>query len=269
MIRMLFKCAVALALLAVVLTGATYTLLSRNASYGRVPAEQREIVSETRTINLGLRTVQLNGPIELTMRQGAVPSLVVRGERRLLGNVETTQDGDTLRIGPRGMLLHYRQPIQVTVVMPVLEQLEVNGSGGASVNGFAGERVDVRLTGSGNVKFNGRFKEVVAGVGGSGDMEMNGGASDSVAVSLVGSGSLTVVGSTQRFNAEQTGSGDLDAQHLSAESAELELNGSGSASVMATRKVDVRLHGSGSINVHGQPSERVVNKTGSGDISFE
>jgi hypothetical protein len=269
MIRTLLKIAVGMALLAVVLTGAAYTLLSRYASVGRVPAEQREIISETRTLGAGARAVHLNGPIELTMRQGAVPSLVVRGERRLLGNVETVLEGDTLRIGPRGILLHYRQPLQVTLVLPALERLHVNGSGDAEVNGFTGERVDVRLNGSGNVKFNGRFKEVIAGLGGSGDMEMNGGAADSVAVSLVGSGTLTVVGSCQRFNAEQTGSGDLDAEHLQAETAMMELNGSGAAAVQATRRVEIRLHGSGSVNVHGQPAERIVHKTGSGDVSFD
>jgi hypothetical protein len=126
----------------------------------------------------------------------------VRGEQRMLGNVETTSDSDgTLHIGTSGMLLYHRQPLQVTLVLPSIEDVSVHGSGDSSINGFSGKRIDVNLSGSGNLKFNGRFKEVEANVQGSGELEMNGGASDKVEVSLAGSGKITVVGSARQFKA--------------------------------------------------------------------
>jgi mannose-6-phosphate isomerase-like protein (cupin superfamily) len=202
------------------------------------------------------------------LRQGAIPSLTVRGEQRLLGNIDTTQDGNKLHIGTKGMLLHHRQPLQVVLTLPSIDKLNIRGSGDSTINGFSGERVEVQLYGSGNVKFNGRYKDVQAAVHGSGDLEMNGGSSDKVAVSLVGSGQMTVVGSCKEFKAEQTGSGDLDAEHLAADITEINLRGSGTSVVQALKEADVTLRGSGDVSVLGSPNKRNINKTGSGDVVF-
>ena len=59
------------------------------------------------------------------------------------------------------MLLHHRNPLQVVLVLPSLESVSINGSGASTVNGFIGDKADVQLHGSGNLKFNGRYREVV------------------------------------------------------------------------------------------------------------
>ena len=65
----------------------------------------RLVASEKRTLGASVQEVDVSGPINLTLRQGPAASLEVRGEQRLLANVDTTVDGNTLRIGPRGILL--------------------------------------------------------------------------------------------------------------------------------------------------------------------
>jgi hypothetical protein len=227
------------------------------------------VSSETRNIGSDVSQIDLSGPIDMTLRQGAIASLVVRGEKRLLGNIDTTQDGTKLHIGTKGMLLHHRQPLQVVLTLPSIEKLSIRGSGDSTINGFSGDRVDVQLNGSGNVKFNGRYKDVQAAVNGSGDLEMNGGSSDKVAVSLVGSGQMTVVGSCKEFKAEQTGSGDLDAEHLAADVTAVNLRGSGTSVVQALKEADVTLRGSGDVSVLGSPTKRNINKTGSGEVVFK
>jgi hypothetical protein len=267
--RGLFKVGVSLLLLAFVLIAMSYSMLRAQGTAGPTNPGGRVLASETRKISGDAREIVLDGPIDLTLRQGAVASLTVRGEQRLLGNVSTTQEGDTLQIGTTGMLLHHRQPLQVTLVLPVLENLVVQGSGDSTINGFSGDRITVQLNGSGNVKFNGRYQKVVAAVHGSGELEMNGGASDKVDIELVGSGELTVVGSCRELNVQQTGSGDLKAEHLNADAVALELRGSGDATVLARQSVTVTLRGSGDVRVHGSPNERTVSKTGSGDVTFQ
>jgi hypothetical protein len=158
--------------------------------------------------------------------------------------------------------------LQVVLVLPAITKLKIRGSGDSTINGFSGERVDVQLYGSGNVKFNGRYKDVAASVHGSGDMEMNGGTSDKVEVALVGSGQMTVVGQCKEFKADQTGSGDLDAEHLAAETAAVNLRGSGTSIVQARKNADVTLRGTGDVSVLGNPDGRTVNRTGSGDVTF-
>lgn len=267
--RGLFKVGVSLLLLAFVLIGLSFSMLRAQGTTGPANPGGRVVGSETRSVSADARGIVLDGPIDLTLRQGAVASLTVRGEQRLLANVSTNQDGDTLHIGTTGMLLHHRQPLQVVLVLPVLENLVVQGSGDSTINGFSGERITVQLNGSGNVKFNGRYQKVVAAVHGSGELEMNGGASDKVDVELVGSGELTVVGSCRELNVQQTGSGDLKAEHLNADVVALELRGSGDATVLARKSATVTLRGSGDVRVHGSPGERTISKTGSGDVTFQ
>jgi len=266
--RTLLKIGFGLLLLSFLLIGMSFSMLKAQGSSNRANPEGRMVASETRTIGADSTQIDLSGPIDMTLRQGAVASLVVKGEQRLLGNIDTTQEGKLLHIGTKGMLLHHRQPLQVVLVLPSIDKLSIRGSGDSTINGFSGEKVDVQLYGSGNVKFNGRYKDVSAAVHGSGDMEMNGGSSDKVDVALVGSGQMTVVGSCKQFNADQTGSGDLDAEHLASDATAVNLRGSGTSVVQAIKTAQVTERGSGDVSVLGNPTERVVNKTGSGDITF-
>jgi len=268
--RVLVKVGFGLLLLAFILIGLSYTMLRAQGTSRPANIEGRNVASEKRSIDKAIRSIDLNGPIDLTLRQGAVASLEVRGEQRMLGNVDTTIENGTLHIAIKGRLvLHHRVPLQVVLVLPEIENLKFMGSGDSTVNGFSGDRVDLQLHGSGSVKFNGRFRDVSAAVRGSGEMELNGGSSsEKVQVEVVGSGEMTVVGAAKEFRVEQTGSGDLNAEHLTCERANVELQGSGSAVILAKRSIDVTLRGSGDITVHGNPDERVVNRTGSGSVDF-
>lgn len=268
--RALMKVGFSLLVLAFLLIGLSYSMLRAQGISNPSHAMGRNLQSETRPVGAGIRAIDLNGPIDLTLRQGAIASLVVRGEQRLLGNVDTTSGDDgTLHIGTTGMLLHHRRPLQVTLVLPSIEDINVRGSGDSTINGFSGERIEVNLDGSGNVKFNGRFKVVRAEIHGNGELEMNGGASDKVEVAVVGSGKMTVVGSTREFKAEQTGSGDVIARHLSADDVNLQMMGSGDAIVTALKSVDVTLRGSGDAVVYGGPAQRNVSRNGSGEVAFK
>ncbi|MGZ8290796.1 MAG: GIN domain-containing protein [Telluria sp.] len=266
--RSLMKVGFGLLVLAFALIGLSYTMIRAEGTSGPSNPEGRMLDAETRKVDARIVNVDLSGPINLTLRQGAVPSLMVRGEKRLLGNVETVQDGDSLEIATKGMLLHHRQPLQVVLVLPSLENVTINGRGESTVNGFSGDQVEVQLHGSGNVKFNGRFREVLAGVHGSGELEMNGGTSEKVHVELVGSGRMTVVGACDEFKAEQTGSGDLNARHLAAKEAKLVMLGSGSSIVQALETAAVDLRGSGRVTIYGDPNQRSISKSGSGSVSF-
>jgi hypothetical protein len=268
--RALMKVGLSLLVLAFLLIGLSYSMLRAQGISGTSNPAGRTLQSETRSLGKQVHAIDIGGPIDLTLRQGAVASLVVRGEQRLLGNIDTTAGDDgTLHIDTVGMLLHHRQPLQVTLVLPSIDNINVRGSGDSTVNGFSGERIEVQLNGSGNVKFNGRFRQVKAAIHGSGELEMNGGASDNVEAAVIGSGKLTVVGSSQQFKAELTGSGDIDARHLGADSVDLQLMGSGDAVVTALKSLSVTLRGSGDVVVHGAPQERNVSRDGSGEVSFE
>jgi hypothetical protein len=80
---------------------------------------------------------------------------------------------------------------------------------------------------------------------------------------------MTVLGSCKQFKAQQTGTGDIDAQHLQADKVAVNLHGSGTSKVLAKRSAEVTLRGSGDVDVYGSPNERIVNRTGSGEVSWK
>ncbi|QOY92417.1 DUF2807 domain-containing protein [Massilia sp. UMI-21] len=265
--RALLKVGFSLLLLAFVLIGLSYAALRANGV--TAAAEGRRVASETREVPAGVKAVDLEGPINLTLRYGATPSLKVRGETRLLDNVDISADGAVLHIGIRGMVLSRRHPLQVDLVLPGLDSVTVDGSGDSTVNGFSGERIEVRMEGRGSLRFNGRFREVDAALSGNGELDLNGGAGiarfDAL---LTGSGHMTIVGSTHELHANASGSGELDARHLRAETVQVSQTGSGRSTVHAREKVAASISGSGDIEVVGNPAERSVSRTGSGAVTF-
>lgn len=267
--RALMKIGAGLLVLAFVLIGVTYSMLKAYGSTSPTSAAGRSLGGETRKIDAMATVVDLNGPIDLTLTQGPVASLKVRGEQRSLGNIETIQDGRDLHIGTKGMLLNPRHRLQVELVLPSLEELVVRSSGDSKVSGFNGEKLELQLHGSGNVSFTGRYRELSASAHGSGNLNLNAGSSESVELELVGSGQISASGSCKDLSADLTGSGDLDARHLASDKVTVNLKGSGNTHVFAKQSADLTLRGSGDIRVLGNPDQRNVSRTGSGDVSWE
>ena len=264
--RALLRVGFALLVLACVLIGLTYTML-RAQSVATRP-EGRSVTSDTRSVGRDVRAIELGAPVDLEVRYGPQPGLVVRGEERLLQNIETSISDGVLRIGTRGILLRHRQPLEVEVTLPMLERLALDGSGDTRINGFSGERIDLSLSGSGSVQFNGRYRQARAVLHGSGDLSVDAGNSDSIEAELMGSGTLSLAGATRRFKYEGSGTGTLDAQRLRTEEAQLRQSGSGDASITVRDTVNAAVSGSGDIDVHGEPSQRSVSRSGSGTVHF-
>jgi len=265
--RALLKVGFSLLMLAFVLIGLSYAVLRANGV--AAASEGRQMASEKREVPAGVTAIDLDGPIDLTVRYGAAPSLAVRGEARLLKNVDVSADGEVLHIGIRGMVLGHRRPLEVELVLPSLASVKIDGSGDSTVNGFSGERIEVRMQGSGSLRFNGRFRQVDAALSGSGELDLNAGSSierfDAV---LTGSGHMTIVGGARELHANASGSGELDARHLRAEKVEVSQTGSGQSTVHARERVAASISGSGDIEVGGNPAERSVSRTGSGAVTF-
>ncbi|WP_229260256.1 head GIN domain-containing protein [Duganella alba] len=263
------KIGAGLLVLAFVLIGVSYSMLKAYGSSSPSSTAGRSLGSEARKIDAMATSVELSGPIDLILMQGPAASLRVRGEQRSLANIETVQDGRELHIGTKGMLLNPRHRLQVELVLPSLEELVVSSSGDTKVSGFNGEQLELQLHGSGNVTFSGRYRSLTAGAHGSGNLNLNAGSTENVELEMVGSGQITASGSCKVLNAELTGSGDLDARHLAAEKVTVNLKGSGTSHVFAKQSADLTLRGSGDIRVLGNPDQRNVSRTGSGDVSWE
>ncbi|NHZ35053.1 GIN domain-containing protein [Massilia rubra] len=221
--------------------------------------------TETRTIDASAQRVRLDGAIDLHLRQGAVPSLVISGARRILGSVTTEQHGDTISIG--GAARGARARAELT--LPSLREVSSDSFGSAEISGFAGDELDLSLEGAGSMKVNCTYRVVSASLGGVGSLDLQGVASEGVELALRGAGYVRLSGRAKWLRASLGGLGGLDAQHFQVDSVNVDLNGLGNATVMARQSANLRLNGMGSVTVYGKPPSRNVSVEGLGKVTWK
>jgi hypothetical protein len=269
MLRGLMKAGGVLLGLAVVLVGLSYNVLRAQGLESAPTMADRTVGSEARPVDGKVTIVKVAGPVDLVLKQGPAAAMTVRAERRVLSRIRTIQDGGTLQIDTKGLLVNVREPMVVELTLPSLQRLQVLGSGNGRISGFSGDALQLDLTGSGDVDFNGQYRRIAASMTGSGNLTLNGGNSDNVELSLLGSGDINASGSSKTLKASLSGSGDLDARQLAADSVDLSLLGSGDAEVAAKNAVSARIRGSGNATIAGKPAQRAVSVTGSGEVGWE
>ena len=270
--RILIKIGAGMALLALILVGVSAAMLRAHAedhSWTDVPGS-RAVKVETRPIDAGVTVITANGPVDLILRQGATPALQVVAEERLLPRIKTVRQGNALLIDFEDhTVFHSNRPMRIELTLPNLEQVSLHGSGDARVAGFSGDKMVLTLRGSGDMHFDGNYQHLTASTMGSGDLDLTTSNGMDADLSVLGSGGIRAAGQNKSLAVRIMGSGDVDAANLRTDDVKLDALGSGDSSVYAGKSVVINLHGSGDVDVHGNPSHREVNRAGSGDVNWD
>lgn len=229
---------------------------------------------ETRSIDARVVRVKLEGVVNLKIRQGATPALVLTGDARLLSNTTTSQRGDTLKIetgGRNGGLRFGRSSgLQAELVLPNLQAVSSESVGSTTVSGFKGEMLDINLDGAGSMYVSSsEFRTIKANLGGVGNLRIEGVNSENVDLHLGGAGYVTLIGSSRNLRADLGGLGGLDARACTVENVTLDLSGLGNATVNARQSADIALSGMGSVTVFGKPASRNISQDGLGKVSWK
>ena len=256
-------------ILSVVLVAICTGLMRVQASSQPGDVTGRNVVIQSRALTADIVVVEMDGTVDVTLHQGPLPKIDVRAEQRMLPKITTSQDGNTLRIDTRGLIIGTMQPMQVDVTLPALKKVRQHGSGDVQITGFSGDQLDLVMQGSGAMQVAGQFKRIDARMQGSGDLQLAGGNSDQVGLEALGSGNVTATGVTKTIQISLRGSGNVDTSELQADQLALDVYGSGDGNVHARQAAKVMIRGSGNVTVHGAPSLREVRNFGSGDLSFE
>lgn len=237
------------------------------------PALADEMVREARTIDAKVTKVKLGGVVDLTVRQGTTPSLVISGDRAQVAKLTTTQQGDTLQIdSAKQNNVHFgwsKHDLKAELVVPNLSEFVSHGVGGSRIVGFNGDSITVALDGAGSVTLDSRYRNVDARLGGVGGLTLNGVDAERMDLSLRGAGRINATGQAKVLRAKLAGVGSLEATKLRADSVELDLTGMGGAEVYAKSAANVSLSGMGSATVYGNPATRSSNSSGMGKVSWK
>ena len=227
---------------AVAVTAAATLALTGCSAIGRPGAP----TTETRDIS-GVTAVALSTSGNLTIETGAEAQLTVTaGENVMELLTSEVRDGVLvldLEKGYWGRL----GDVEYHLVLPEVDRLVLNGSGG----------VEARLSST---------RELDVTVSGSGDLEATALDLDALAVTVEGSGSVTLEGTTANEDVRISGSGSLDAERLRSTNAVVLVEGSGSAKVLVTESLDASVEGSGSV-LHTGGAHVTRDVSGSGGVT--
>ncbi|TFW31706.1 GIN domain-containing protein [Massilia horti] len=230
-----------------------------------------DVSTESRPIDARVVRVKLDGVVNLKIRQGNNPVLVLTGDPRWIQMTTTQQSGDTLNIGTEGSRRKWdsHSGLKVELTLPRLREVTSESLGSTEITGFSGDELDLNLDGAGSMKVACNYKITTASLGGVGSMNIGGVNGEGLDLRLRGAGHVTLNGRSKWLKADLGGLGGLDAQQLAVETVNLDLSGLGNATVTALQNASVNLSGMGSVTVYGKPLNRKVSVDGLGKVSWK
>lgn len=208
------------------------------------------VASETRSV-ADFQRIELNGSMDLKVRQGTPQSVRVEADDNLLSLLQTVVEGSgndarlSIQWQPR-QSIRPRAKVLVTVVVPTLRGVALKGSGDLQLDALDTPALKLALSGSGDA----RIKDL---------------STEELVLSLAGSGDVAGQGRAARLRISIAGSGDVSLADLQADDVRVSIAGSGNAAVHAQKSLEVSIAGSGDVSYSGAPSVKST-VAGSGSV---
>jgi hypothetical protein len=194
---------------------------------GRVVTEVRKVADFT--------AVEAGGLVQVAIHRGDAFRVTVSADDNLLAHIQTTREGQFLRIGLGNGSFQTSNRPEVTVTMPALEELRVGGTSRVTVEGFrGGKEFRVRLGGTSTLE-----GEVQA---------------DRVDLDASGIGQVTLRGSGKDLHVTAKDICRIGLGDFATDSAAVELSNGCRAEVRAKVHLDYSLSGSSHLDYRGSPA---------------
>jgi hypothetical protein len=240
---------IALALAPLLATGACHASWEKDGKNGHDSVKPSGVVAKRTYDVKGFTKVDLRGPDDIDVKNGAQFAVVAEGDSAVLDDLEVQVVDGTLKVGRKNrsgfsFSSHDDGGVKVHVTLPTLNAASVSGSGNMTVD-----------------KAEGDFKGAIAG---SGNLDIAALSATDADLSIAGSGDLSVGGNAARLNASIAGSGDIDAGKLTATGASISIVGSGSMRGVVKGGASVSIAGSGDVDLTGG-AKCSVSAMGSGE----
>jgi hypothetical protein len=203
------------------------------------------IVSENRQV-ADFNEVEINYPVELTVKQGQSVSVTVTADDNLLPQLETRVSGGTLIIdnseGTASKRVSPTKPVRIDMTVKDLTRVDFPSAGTARINGLKTTNLNVSISGAGSVWLT----------------DLN---ASSLEANLSGAGSISATGKADSLTSDISGVGSFHGDNLTSQTAHVTISGAGSATVWVKSSLNADISGTGSIRYYGSPS---VNRDVSG-----
>lgn len=192
--------------------------------------------------------IATTGPQEVEVKYGETFSVHAEGS---VGQLEVAVENGELVVRPRqggGWDWADFDDTKVSVTMPRLTRVSVNGTGEVSVDGVKGER----------------FAGLVEGFAGS--ILVNGLEVDQAEFTINGPGEITAAGTARATHMTINGPGEVQAGSLKSQTAAITVNGPGDVELAVEQEADVSVQGPGEVDIDG-PARCSISTSGPGSVS--
>ncbi len=170
--------------------------------------------------------IEIAGTLEVEVAVGKAAHVEVAGEADLVGKITATVKDGVLVLDTPKHLRNHHH-LRATVTVPALDAITISGTADMKVAGITG---------------------------------------DSLAINVSGTGQLDVAGTTASLSIAVDGTGQIDAGTLAAKDARIDVRGTGQATLRAAQSVDVKISGTGSVDILGKPARVKKSVTGTGAV---
>jgi hypothetical protein len=181
--------------------------------------------------------IKLAGSYEVEITQGSSPALRIETDENIIPLIKTETSEGWLSIKTKkNIRISTTNQIKVYLTVTKLEAVHVAGSGNIMGKGkfTKGDKLSVKIAGSGSVTLDVNTPEVKTDISGSGSVYLN--------------------GETRKQEVDIAGSGDYVAEQLKSESAKIDIAGSGDVKIFADDQINIHIAGSGNVYYKGKAS---------------
>lgn len=210
------------------------------------------VVERQQVLGGGVTRVLAGVPATLHLVAGEPRGILIKGQENLLPYLELTESGDKLEIEVKeGYRLDPTEPLELTITLPVLNELALAGTGNGDLSGFKGDELVLSVAGTGDIVASQlELKRLEGNIAGTGSLELGSGSAQAIELNIAGSGD--VLGSEMRGNEVEVniaGSGDVAVR--AQETLKVGIAGSGNIAYWGDPKVEQQIAGSGGVTRAG------------------
>ncbi len=184
---------------------------------------------QTRNLELkGFDKIVINGSADLTLIQQEDFRVSVEANEEVFGYLDYHVEDGTLMLETVDHVNVQAKKFQVTVTLPRLLLLEVNGAADADLKGgyCSTDKLRIEVNGAGDLDFNDiQVSELSIEVNGAGDIDATSLDVTALRVEVNGAGDVTLSGKADKASFSVSGVGDIDARGLDCGSTEIHKSG--------------------------------------------
>ncbi|MEL6112298.1 MAG: head GIN domain-containing protein [Pseudomonadota bacterium] len=167
--------------------------------------------------------IEVSGVYDLSVNHGSDHSVILSGREKAIAHARVVIRDDTLFLGhQKGRHFRNKKSVDAVITLPQLREITVSGVVDGSIRDVDTDDFTIRVSGVGDLRVDGKCKQL---------------------------------------RADLSGVGDLDARDLKCDAVKVTVSGVGDARVYAENELDAHVSGIGDLTCFGSPKRVRKNKS--------